>query len=347
MQRRIMQPKKNNQFIQQNLNATLHNLMRDLSNVVLIGEDICDPYGGAFKVTKGLSLKYPDRIINSPISEAGITGIGIGLALKGFKPIIEIMFGDFTTLIFDQIVNQASKISTMYNNHIPIPLIIRTPMGGGRGYGPTHSQSLERFFCGIPGIMVVAISPLYEPGKILTHLVSTSECPTLFIEHKLLYTQQIYTEAELYSRYGLTLKNAQAGIPIVSLSHDEQPDITFITYGGMTQPVLDAIDELHRYEELSCEVIVVHQLSPLDLSPVIKDIQKSRRLVIVEEGITAWGWGSEVISLLSEIELEAPPQRVGAHSLPIPACRHLEDQVLPGTQNIISAALNTIDQMHT
>ena len=145
------------------LNSALHSAMRELPEMVVLGEDILDPYGGAFKVTRGLSDSFPGRVFATPISEAAITGVGTGLALQGFRPVVEIMFGDFVTLIADQLINHASKIRWMYGQPIDLPLVIRTPMGGRRGYGATHSQSLERLFLGVPGLSVVAVSPLGDP----------------------------------------------------------------------------------------------------------------------------------------------------------------------------------------
>ena len=157
------------------LNQALRELLKENKGVYIIGEDIRDPYGGAFKVTKGLSLDFPDRVLNTPISEAAIVGIATGMAMRGLKPIVEIMFGDFITLAADQIVNHATKFNMMYANKVNVPLVIRTPMGGGRGYGPTHSQSLEKYFLGVPGLSVIAPSHFHNPGELLkpvsyTHL---------------------------------------------------------------------------------------------------------------------------------------------------------------------------------
>ena len=138
----------------------------------MLGEDILDPYGGAFKVTQGLSTRFPDRVFTTPISEAAIVGMSVGLALRGLHPIAEIMFGDFVALAADQIVNHAAKYPAMYNGQVQVPLVMRTPMGGGRGYGPTHSQSLERLFFGIPHLKLVAPSHAHDPGALLEAAVA-------------------------------------------------------------------------------------------------------------------------------------------------------------------------------
>ena len=142
-------------------------------------------------MTRGLSDAFPDQVVTTPISEAGIVGLGIGLALRGFRPVVEIMFGDFITLAADQLINHAAKFRWMYNDQVRVPLVIRTPMGGGRGYGPTHSQSLEKIFLGIPGLQVLAPSAFGDPGDLLYAAVINSNDPVIFIEHKLLYQLQL------------------------------------------------------------------------------------------------------------------------------------------------------------
>ena len=139
----------------ESVREALNRCLANDDRVILLGEDICDPYGGAFKVTKGLSTRFPARVINTPLSEPSITGVAVGMALRGLHPVLEIMFGDFLTLCSDQIVNHAGKFRWMYNDTVTVPLVIRTPMGGYRGYGPTHSQNTERLLFGFPGIRIV------------------------------------------------------------------------------------------------------------------------------------------------------------------------------------------------
>ena len=175
----------------ESLNQALHQLMKDDDLVFVLGEDILDPYGGAFKVTKGLSTAFPDRVLTTPISEGAITGFSTGLAIRGYKPILEIMFGDFITLCTDQIINGATKFKWMYGDKFTVPLVIRTPMGGRRGYGATHSQTLESLFIGVPGIKIIAPSHYHNPGDLLYQTVLNAETPTLFVENKLLYPEQL------------------------------------------------------------------------------------------------------------------------------------------------------------
>jgi pyruvate/2-oxoglutarate/acetoin dehydrogenase E1 component len=327
------------------LNEAMHEMMELTDEVLFIGEDVLDPYGGAFKVAKGLSHKYPDRVITTPISEAGIVGLGIGLALRGFAPVVEIMFGDFTTLIADQLINQASKIALMFGKRIDLRLVVRTPMGGRRGYGPTHSQTLERLFCGIPGLVVAAVSNVYDPGIILKKCVLGVNSPVLLVENKTLYGEPILT-TEALAKNGLALEHTDELLPTTRIYHaqDEASDITIVTYGGMVPIVLDATRQLRSREGLICEMIVPHQISPLSMETILRSVQRSKRLIVVEEGIVNWGWGSEVVTrVASQIRLEAPAQIVGAECLPIPACRVLEEQVLPQAIDVVNAAIRTVD----
>jgi pyruvate/2-oxoglutarate/acetoin dehydrogenase E1 component len=210
----------------------LEKALRD-DRVYLIGEDICDPYGGAFKITKGLSSKYPERVINTPISEAGITGLAAGLALRGLKPVLEIMFGDFLALTFDQILSNISKFRWMYNGKVDVPIVIRTPMGGRRGYGPTHSQSTEKFFLGIPGIKIVSPSIVHNPELLIMNAIEDRN-PVIFIEYKSDYQKRI-----LKSEKGLIdewfIRQSDDFYATVNLSATDFKDdqITVITYGGM------------------------------------------------------------------------------------------------------------------
>ena len=171
------------------LGDTLRHTLESDPRVVVLGEDILDPYGGAFKVTRGLSTDFPTRVRATPISEAAITGVSAGLALAGFRPIAEIMFGDFLSLCFDQIANHIAKYGAMYNGAATCPVVIRTPSGGGRGYGPTHSQSLEKHFLGVPHLRVVAGSLWHDPATLFEDFLA-DDWPVLHIEHKLLVSTE-------------------------------------------------------------------------------------------------------------------------------------------------------------
>ena len=182
----------------------LERALSENPQTVLLGEDIESPYGGAFKCTAGLSDTYPGRVRNTPISEAAITGIGNGLALAGLRPIVEIMFGDFLTLAADQWINHAAKFSWMYNDQVQVPLVVRTPMGGRRGYAATHSQSIEKHFIGLPGTQVLCLHHRYSPALVYDALVAEIDRPTLVVENKGLYSHSV----DCSSPAGFTVRSA-------------------------------------------------------------------------------------------------------------------------------------------
>ncbi|MFC1885945.1 alpha-ketoacid dehydrogenase subunit beta [Thermodesulfobacteriota bacterium] len=316
-------------------------LEKALSNerVCLLGEDICDPYGGAFKVTKGLSSKYPERVINTPISESAITGLAAGLSLRGLRPVLEIMFGDFLSIAFDQILSNISKFSWIYNGQVSVPIVIRTPVGGRRGYGPTHSQSTEKFFFGIPGIKIVAPSILHEPGKLLLNSIKENN-PVIFIEYKTDYPKSL-----LKSEDGMIdewlIKQQNECYPTIALSPTDFEDdqLTVITYGGMFSIVLDAMKKLLYEHEITSEIIIPSLIKPFKIDRYIySSILKTGKVVIIEEGTLTNGWGAEVVSLISEKcfeKIKAPIRRIAALDLPIANSPVLENIILPDSNRII------------
>lgn len=320
------------------LNKGLHDAMLLDENVIIIGEDIIDPYGGAFKVTSGLSTNFANRVISTPISEAGITGLAIGLALTGYKSVVELMFGDFLTLSIDQIINQASKYIGLNDQKIKIPMVLRTPMGGRRGYGPTHSQSIEKLLFGIPHIKVVACSNVLDPGNMLKRSILETDQPVVFIENKVMYSDFVVTNDKIKQ----TIYDDSIYSP-VAINYGETPDVTIITYGGMVPLVMKAAHILYNREELNCEIIVQHQISPILPDKIIQSATKTKRVTIVEEGIINFGWGAEVTALLSNYILDAPIQRVGSKNNIIPASRNLESEILPQVDDIVNSVISTID----
>jgi pyruvate/2-oxoglutarate/acetoin dehydrogenase E1 component len=322
----------------ESLNVGLREAMSEDDSILILGEDIVDPYGGAFKVTKGLSTQFPGRVISTPISEAGITGVCIGLSLKGFRPVLELMFGDFLTLAVDQLLNQASKISAMCTEPISLPLVLRTPMGGRRGYGPTHSQSIEKLAFGIPGIKVLACSHLFDPGQMLKNVILKTDDPIIFVENKVLYAELV----KVPSNFQLELQG-DLTFPSVVLRSNQPSDVSIIAYGGMASMAIEAAMLLKKREGLVCEIVIPHLISPLDTAALLASALRTRRVVVVEEGIGMFGWGAEVTAFLSNIDLAAPVQRIGAVLSVIPAARSLEDEVLPQIEDIVDAAVRTVD----
>jgi 2-oxoisovalerate dehydrogenase E1 component len=307
------------------------------TRIMLIGEDIEGPYGGAFKVTRNLSADFPGRVLNTPISEAAIVGLGNGLALAGLRPVCEIMFGDFLTLAADQFINHAAKFHYMYNNQVQVPLIIRTPMGGKRGYGATHSQSLEKHFLGVPETQVLAIHHRFDPGEFYDRLFAAVDRPTLVIENKLLYAMR----AGGGINDGFALEYTSDSLPTTRLRPEgTTPDLTIVCYGGMLPDVEQAVDRLFEEHEIACEIICPMRLYPLDLNPILESVLRSRRLLLVEEGLGFAAFGAEVAAQILEhapgaLEVLA---RIASPEHPIPSCGPLERELLPGQKQIIHRA---------
>jgi 2-oxoisovalerate dehydrogenase E1 component len=323
------------------IHDALRRNMRLDPRIVLIGEDIEGPYGGAFKVTKDLSAEFPGRVLNTPISEAAIVGLGNGLALAGLRPVCEIMFGDFLTLAADQFINHAAKFRYMYNNQVQVSLIVRTPMGGKRGYGATHSQSLEKHFLGLPDTQVLAIHHRFDPGEFYDRLFATVDRPTLVIENKLLYAARVEGRA----KQGFALEYSNDSLPTTRMRPEgTTPDLTIVCYGGTLPDVESAVDTLFEEHEIACEVICPMRLYPLNLGPILESVMKSRRLLLVEEGLSFAAFGAEVAAQILE---EAPGvvevmARIGSPEHPIPSCGPLEKELLPGAKHIICRACEMV-----
>jgi pyruvate/2-oxoglutarate/acetoin dehydrogenase E1 component len=328
----------------ESINQALNGLFAERGDVYLIGEDLLDPYGGAFKAAKGLSTRYPDRVLTTPISEAGLTGVAIGMAMRGYRPIVEIMFGDFLMLCADQIVNHATKFSYMYNEQVQVPLTIRTPMGGYRGYGPTHSQTLEAMFLGVPRLTILAPGHYHDPGRLLAASVAASTDPVLFIENKLLYPKQLIG-ADDNGRCGHFHRRevgGDDGFPtvILSLAPDNAPDVTLVAYGGMAEIAAEAAYQALMREELVVEVVLPSRISPLPIEDIAGSVRRSGRAVILEEGVRTGGWGAEVGCQLHAALGQAGRfsfTRVGAEPVPIPSAKSLERQVLPSLDGVMDA----------
>ncbi|OGN73014.1 MAG: hypothetical protein A2X25_10710 [Chloroflexi bacterium GWB2_49_20] len=321
----------------QHLTDGLTRSMEGDKRVFLLGEDLLDPYGGAFKVTRGISTRFPERVLTTPISEAAIVGIATGMAMRGLRPVVEIMFGDFVTLIMDQVINHASKFRWVYNNNVSVPIVVRTPMGGRRGYGPTHSQSLEKLFLGIPGVRVLAPNTIGDPALLLQNAIADDD-PVVFIEHKLLYAchrleigkgDLVDGEVEQFGeRY-----------PTYNIRFSSKPQISIATYGYNFEIVRKVALEVLYEREIFTEIIVFSQLSPFNLMPLAESLSKSHHLLTVEEGSSNLGWGSEIAARIAESDLNnVKIRRVGALDFPIANTKTLEDLILP-SQSVIKKAI--------
>jgi pyruvate/2-oxoglutarate/acetoin dehydrogenase E1 component len=319
------------------LNYALHHSMVTDERVYLLGEDILDPYGGAFKVTRGLSTKFPERVLTTPISEAAIVGVASGMALRGLRPVVEIMFGDFVTLIADQLVNHASKFRWMYYDQVRVPIVVRTPMGGRRGYGPTHSQSLEKMFLGVPGLKVVAPNTLGDPAELLAAAIADDD-PLLFVEHKMLYTRPML-EPGKGDLIDFQVEKTDGAYPAFTLRPAHSARLTIACYGYNFEPARVAALDLLMDHEIFIEIILFSQLSPFNLEPLFSSLARTRKLITVEEGTLTLGWGAEVAARAVERMDGLRVRRVAALDLPVASAKSLEDAILPSVQDIISAAL--------
>jgi 2-oxoisovalerate dehydrogenase E1 component len=317
------------------IHDALERNMRTDERIVLIGEDIEGPYGGAFKVTRNLSQTFPGRVRNTPISEAAIVGLGNGLALEGLLPVCEIMFGDFLTLAADQLINHASKFQYMYNEQVALPLVVRTPMGGKRGYGATHSQCLEKHFMGLPGTLMLALHSRYDPGCLYDALFRLIDRPTIVIENKLLYGARVSDHVPA----GFVLEHTREPFPTTRLRPEATPDVSILCYGGMLPEVEKAIELLFDVHEIVCEVICPARLYPFDPWPVVESVEKSGRLLVVEEGASFAALGAEAVAQVMERSPGVLEQvrRLASPSHPIPSCGPLEKALLPGTDHVVAA----------
>ena len=318
--------------------------LTDHDNLIIIGEDIESPYGGAFKATQGLSAKWPERVRNTPISEHAISGMGNGLAMRGMIPVVEIMFGDFMTLCMDQWINHAAKFRFMFNDKVRVPVILRTPMGGKRGYAATHSQSIEKHFVGLPDTQVLCLNHRYSPALLYKDLFRTVDMPTLVIENKLLYGQTISPEPPP----GYDLLFTDEIFPTARLKPDlggvGQADVTIVALGGMSLDVEEAAIKLFQEEDIVADLFFPTRLYPFDIGVLEQSLTETRKLLIVEEGQGFAGIGAEIIAQAAERfgHLGLACRRLSATPNPIPAARPLEQHCLPGVNHIVARTLEVI-----
>lgn len=305
------------------LNEIFSNEMQNNNKIIFIGEDIGE-YGGAFGVTKDFLKRFGNnRIIDTPISEGSITGISIGLAITGFIPILEIMFMDFTTLILDQIINQAAKFPLMFGEQGNTPLIIRTPMGAGRCYGPSHSQSLQTLFLHIPGIDIY-VPFNAENSHYLFKKALTNKYPTLFLEHKLLYNMRFEFE------YNNNIKLDEEEFLKADILK-EGNFVTLVSYSYTIWESLKAADYVFEKFGIETEVVGLKSLRPLDLQTILNSVKKTGRLIIAEESFANCSPGSEIAFRVNEEihnSLKAPIKRVALPEKIIPFSKEMEKELL-------------------
>lgn len=313
--------------------ALAEEMSRD-ERVFLLGEDVA--LGGYFAVTAGMAEEFgPYRVIDTPISENAIVGAAVGASMTGCRPVAEILFSDFITTCMDPLVNQAAKLRYMSGGQYALPLVVRTPGGGGIGAAAQHSQSLEAWLTGIPGLVILAPGTPYDAKGLLKAAIRSNN-PVLFFENKLLYTSigPVPAEDEDYI----------VPIGVADVKRSGQ-DVTLVAIGAMVVPALEAAEVLAR-EGVSAEVVDPRTLVPCDWAAIVRSVVKTGRLVVVEPGTFTHGFGAEVVSRVAEAALgalKAPPRRVAAADVPTPYNRALENAALPDVEDIVSAVRGLLE----
>jgi pyruvate/2-oxoglutarate/acetoin dehydrogenase E1 component len=318
------------------LNAALREELRRDERVVLMGEDI-GVFGGAFKVTDGLLEEFGERRVrDTPISENTIVGVGVGAAMTGLRPVVELMTINFALLAFDQIVNHAAHIHYMFGGQAKVPLVVRMPQGAGHQLGPTHSHCLEALFLHVPGLLVaVPATPADAKGLLKTAI--RDENPVIFIEHESLYGMrgEVPEDEDHLVHFG------QARVA------REGSDVTIVGVSRMAITAERAADTLAAEHGVQAEVLDPRTLRPLDLDTILASVRKTNRCVIVEEGWPHGGVGANLAALVGEQafdDLDAPVQRVTGADVPMPYSKPLEDLAYPHEPQIVHAALATLNR---
>jgi pyruvate dehydrogenase E1 component beta subunit len=302
--------------------------MRRDARVFLIGEDIAEA-GHPFKVLTGLVSEFgPERVLDTPISEAGFTALAVGAAMTGMRPVVDIMFGDFVTLTMDQMVNQAAKIHYMSGGKWKVPMVMRTTLGATRRSAAQHSQSLHAWFCHIPGLKVVMPSTPYDAKGLLKSAIRDDN-PVVFFEDKMMYRLKGPVPEEDYT--------IPLGVADVKRAGD---DITIVATSSMVQVALGAASLLED-AGISAEVIDPRTLWPLDENTILASVKKTSRAMVIDEGYERYGVTAEIASTIATgafFDLEAPVKRMGAMHVPIPFSPPLEDVTVPTEKSVFEAA---------
>ncbi|MCA1728019.1 MAG: alpha-ketoacid dehydrogenase subunit beta [Actinobacteria bacterium] len=308
--------------------------MREDESVFLMGEDV-GVYGGAFGVSRGMVEEFgEERVVDTPISEAGFVGLCAGAALVGMRPIAEIQFSDFITHCMDQLVNQAAKLRYMFGGEGEVPMVVRTPGGAGTGAAAQHSQSLEAWFVHVPGLKVVMPSTPYDAKGLLRAAIEDPN-PILFYEHKLLYNRKGDVPEEPY-----TVPLGEANVS------REGEDVTVVAAGLVHRYALEAADALAN-DGVEAEVVDLRTLSPMDHETVARSVEKTGKLVVVEEDVKTAGWGAEIVARIVEGEsfyaLDRAPARVAGADVPIPYNKNLEAHIRPSSEKVVEAVKALLD----
>jgi len=297
--------------------------------VFLMGEDI-GVYGGAFAVTRGLIEVFgPERLLDTPISEAAIAGAAAGAAMMGMRPVCEIMFMDFVAISMNQLANQAAKMRFMFGGKVQVPMVLRAPAGSGTGAAAQHSQSLESWFIAVPGIKVVAPATPYDAKGLLVSAIRDNN-PVIFMEHKLLYRTKGPVPEDLYNIPFQTAEVKRKGL-----------DLTIIAISIMVPRALEAASLLAA-EGIDVEVVDPRTLKPLDTETILQSVSKTGRVLLVHEAPVTGGFGGELAAVIATgaafDRLDAPIRRLGGKDIPIPYNRGLEKAAVPQVEDIVRVA---------
>lgn len=306
------------------IRLALKRILSEDSRAFIMGEDVCR-YGGVYAVTKGLPEEFgEERVRDTPLAESGFVGAGIGAALRGMRPIVEIMSVNFSLLAFDQIVNNAATLYHMSGGQFNVPIVIRMATGAGKQLGAQHSHSFEGIYAHIPGLKVLAPATVQDAYGMMTSAMKEKN-PVIIFEHVMLYNQEEKLDV------GLEMD------PFKSKIRVEGTDISIITYGGSLPKALTAASELKK-EGIDAEVLDLRSLRPLDKEGIISSVRKTHRALIVDEGWKSVGLSAEIMAIIMEegfFELDAPISRVCTVEVPIPYAQHLEIAALPQVETII------------
>jgi acetoin:2,6-dichlorophenolindophenol oxidoreductase subunit beta len=319
----------------QALRLAVHDCMLADARVVLLGEDI-GPAGGTFKLTEGLLEEFGgERVMDMPISETAIVGSAIGLALAGFRPIADLMFADFAAVAWDQIVNEAAKYEYMSAGQLRVPMVIRSTGGAGFRLGAQHSQTTESWYMGIPGLKVVVPASPQDAYSLLVSAIA-DEGPVVFLEHKALYGERGPVDTAQSVSIG-SARIARAG-----------RDVTVVASLAMVRRALQAAEQLSA-DHIEVEVVDLRSLAPLDCGRVVESVQRTRRLVTVEESPRSGGWAAQIIAEIASTDpsiFQVPPIRVCLPDSPIPFSPTLEDSVIPSIDAVKRAITAVVAGEH-
>ena len=313
------------------INAATAAAMRADETVLVLGEDVAE--GGPYGTTAGLAEEFGrDRVLNTPISEGAVCGVAVGAAQSGLRPVVEVMFIDFITLALDQVVNQAAKAHLMSGGQLEMPLVVRTQGGAGQRGAAQHSQSLESWLTHIPGLKVVMPSRAVDAAGLLRSAIEDPN-PVVFIENKALY----------FKREDVPDEPEQVPIGVAKTLR-EGSDVTIVALSRLVGDALEAAERLAE-DGIEAEVIDPRTLVPLDLEPIAESVRRTNRLVVAHEAVLQGGFGAEIAAQVGAVafdHLDAPIERVGAPFTPIPLSPGLEDEYLPGADEVEAAARATL-----